>query len=160
MTTIVQTTTRWVQAFIFLFGWNIVLFGHLTPGGGFAGGVIVACAFVLITLAYGGEVVLQRLGKTAAGSLDSFGALLFLLIAWLGVMWGGSFFVNYLHRNFPGHDFRLFSAGIIPLCNVAIAFKVGASLFLVFLILASTRSVVSKQDDSSAAWNGKDPEDA
>ncbi|HID57013.1 TPA: hypothetical protein EYP37_10830, partial [Candidatus Poribacteria bacterium] len=55
MTVIVKTITRIVAGFITIFGAYIVLTGHLTPGGGFPGGVILACAFVLLTLAYGGE---------------------------------------------------------------------------------------------------------
>ena len=38
MTIIVKTITSWVKMLIFLFGIYIILFGHLTPGGGFAGG--------------------------------------------------------------------------------------------------------------------------
>ena len=39
MTVIVKTITRWVKVFIFLFGAYIIVTGHLSPGGGFAGGV-------------------------------------------------------------------------------------------------------------------------
>lgn len=144
MTVIVQTVTRWIKGFIFLFGWYIVLFGHLTPGGGFAGGVIVACTFVLMMLAYGKDVALRRLNTTAVAHLDSAGALMFLVIAWLGMVLGGQFFLNYIHRNYPGHDFHIFSAGIIPLCNLAIGIKVGASLFLVFIVLSVTHVVLEK----------------
>jgi len=35
MTIIVKTIGSWVKVLIFLFGIYIVLFGHLTPGGGF-----------------------------------------------------------------------------------------------------------------------------
>jgi len=55
MTVIVKTVSSWVKVLIFLFGIYIVLFGHLTPGGGFAGGVILACSYVLLLLAYGRE---------------------------------------------------------------------------------------------------------
>ena len=39
MTVIVKTVTRWVKVFIFLYGIYIIITGHLSPGGGFAGGV-------------------------------------------------------------------------------------------------------------------------
>ena len=38
----------------------------------------------------------------------------------------------------------MLSAGMIPLCNIAIAIKVGSSLFMVFIILAVLR-VVEKE---------------
>ena len=139
MTVIVKTVTRWTAALIFLYGAYLVAYGHLGPGGGFAGGVILACAYILITLAYGGERALRVLPRAVASRLDSFGALAFLALALVGMVTGGLFFTNWLQNLSPGDDFRVFNGGIIPLANVAIAIKVCMSLFLVFFILASVR---------------------
>ena len=38
MSMIVRTVTRWLKGPILLFGIYIVLYGHITPGGGFGGG--------------------------------------------------------------------------------------------------------------------------
>jgi len=135
MTLIVKTITDFVAAFIVVFGAYIVLYGHLTPGGGFAGGVIIACAFILVMLAHGKEQAFARLPEKAAHALDSGGALAFLIIGWLGVS-GGFFFLNVFGR---GEMFRLVSSGMIFPLNIAIAFKVGSSLFLVFAALAMFR---------------------
>jgi len=132
---IVRTITDFVVAFIVIFGAYIVLYGHLTPGGGFAGGVIIASAFILLMLAHGKEVAFSRLGVRAAHVLDSAGALAFLIIGWLGLA-GGYFFLNVFGR---GEPFRLLSSGMILPANIAIAFKVGSSLFLVFAALAVFR---------------------
>ena len=51
MTLIVKTVTRWVKVFIFQYGIYVIITGHLAPGGGFAGGVIIACSYILLTLA-------------------------------------------------------------------------------------------------------------
>jgi len=141
MTPIVKTITGWVKGLILLFGIYIVLYGHLTPGGGFAGGVIIALAFVLLTLAYGKQEALDRLRLGVASELDSVGALMFLVVAILGIWsgWGGKFFTNFIAKTSPGKPFHLFSAGVIPICNIAIALKVGSSLFLVFIILTITK---------------------
>lgn len=135
MTLIVKTITDFVAAFIVVFGAYIVLYGHLTPGGGFAGGVIIACAFILVMLAHGKEQAFARLPEKAAHALDSGGALAFLIIGWLGVS-GGFFFLNVFGR---GEMFRLVSSGMIFPLNIAIAFKVGSSIFLVFAALAMFR---------------------
>ena len=55
MTPIVQAVSGWVKGFILVFGIYLVLYGHLTPGGGFGGGVVLAMAFVLLVLAFGKE---------------------------------------------------------------------------------------------------------
>ena len=137
MTVIVKTVSSWVKVLIFLFGINIVLFGHLTPGGGFAGGVILASAYVLLMLAFGREYVEKNLSLPVASKVDCIGAFFFALIAILGFVFGGVFFVNFLFKY--SQPLRLISAGTIPLSNIAIGIKVGASLFLVVLGLSIFR---------------------
>jgi multicomponent Na+:H+ antiporter subunit B len=143
MSPIVKTITGWVKGFILVFGIYIVLYGHLTPGGGFGGGVILAMAFVLLTLAYGKGEAVKRFPIGVAAELDSVGALMFLVIALLGVAagLGGTFFTNYIAKANPGRPFALLSSGTIPLCNIAIALKVMSSLFIVFLLLVLLRVV-------------------
>jgi multisubunit Na+/H+ antiporter MnhB subunit len=137
MTTIVKTVSSWVKVLIFLFGIYIILFGHLTPGGGFAGGVILASSYVLLMLAFGREFAEKNLPIKLTSKLDCLGAFSFAVIAILGFVFGGVFFVNFLFQKYlPGQAFQLISAGTIPLSNIAIGVKVGASLFLVILSLS------------------------
>jgi len=131
MTLIVKVITRLTVGLILLFGIYIVLHGHVSPGGGFAGGVIIALSFVHLVLAYGKEVALKKLPKSAMSFFESTGALLFLGIALLGFS-SGYFFLNFISK---GEPFSLFSAGTIPLSNIAISLKVGAGLFAMFIAL-------------------------
>lgn len=137
MTLIVKTISSWVKVLIFLFGIYIVIFGHLTPGGGFAGGIILASSYILLMLAFGREFAEENLSLPLASKLDCAGAFAFVLIAVLGLVFGGCFFVNFLYQKYlPGEAFQLVSAGTIPLSNIAIGLKVGASLFLIILTLS------------------------
>lgn len=129
MTLIVKTITRLTIGLILLFGIYITLHGHLTPGGGFAGGLIIALSFIHLMLAFGKEVALKKLSQSMTSFFESIGAILFVFIAILGFV-GGYFFINFLGK---GKPFELFSAGIIPLCNIAICLKVGAGLFAVLV---------------------------
>jgi len=131
MSLIVKTITRLTVGLILLYGIYLVLHGHVSPGGGFAGGVIIALSFIHLMLAYGKEAAFKKLSQSAASFFESFGAILFLTIALLGLI-AGYFFSNFLPK---GEPFRLFSAGIIPLCNIAVSFKVGAGLFAIFVAL-------------------------
>jgi len=131
MTLIVKTITRLTVGLILLYGIYIVTHGHLSPGGGFAGGVIIALSFIHLMLAFGKDLALKKLSESLASFFESFGAIMFLTIALLGSI-GGYFFFNFV---FKGKPFNLFSAGIIPLCNIAICLKVGAGLFAVFVAL-------------------------
>ena len=153
MSLIVKTVNRWLKGFLLLFGIYVVLYGHLTPGGGFPGGVIMACAFILITLAEGQRVGMKFLSKPVASELDSVGALIFLGVALVGMSMAGVFFRNFI-RTATGSLFNLISAGIIPICNIGIGLKVGASLFMVFTILAAVR-VVTKKGERKDAERGR-----
>ena len=132
MTVIVKTVTRLTVGLIFLFGIYIVLHGHLTPGGGFAGGVIIALSFINLDLAFGGSVSAKIFSKGSTSIVEALGAVMFLALALIGFQHGG-FFVNFLHPD--GDPGQLVSAGIIPLENIAISLKVGAGLFGIFLAL-------------------------
>ena len=131
MTIIVKTIARLLVGLIVLYGLYIVLNGHLTPGGGFAGGVILSAAFVLLLLAYGSEIASRKMSEPLDHALESLGGIAFLTIVLLGFAGGYAFF-NFLSK---GEPFGLFSGGIIPLCNISIGVKVGAGLFAIFLAL-------------------------
>lgn len=131
MSLIVKTVTRLSVGLILLYGIYILTHGHVSPGGGFAGGVIIALSFVLLMLAYGKEVALSKMPKRAISFFEGFGAMMFLTIAVLGFV-GGSFFLNFLPK---GEPYQLFSAGTILLSNIAISLKVGAGLFGIFIAL-------------------------
>jgi len=135
MSLIVKNTTRLVAGFITLFGVYVVLYGHVTPGGGFAGGVILAGALVLIVLAFGESFSRKVLPHPFVQVSDSLGAMAFLAVAVSGYL-VGTFFTNFLERGQAG---ALFSAGTIPVSNLAIGIKVGAGLFGAFLALAMFR---------------------
>lgn len=132
MSVIVKTVTRLTVWLILLYGIYIILHGHVSPGGGFAGGVIIALSFIHLTLAYGKEMVLKSLSERLVAIWESSGALMFLTIALLGLLTGGFFFRNFLPA---GEPFNLFSAGTIPLSNIAISFKVWTGLFAIFVAL-------------------------
>jgi len=143
MSIIVQRITRITVSLIFLFGVYILLHGHITPGGGFAGGVIIALSFIHLVLAFGKEEAFKRVSESAASVIESLGGLIFLSIAILGFL-GGFFFLNFLPK---GQPFHLFSSGIIILCNIAIFLKVGAGLFGIFIALSILRMPVDKEEE-------------
>lgn len=142
MTLIVKTVTRLTVGLIMLFGIYIVLHGHISPGGGFAGGLIIALSFIHLMLAFGRDVALKRLSEAKAAILESLGALIFLTIAVSGFL-GGYFFINFFVNK--GKPFSLFSAGIIPLCNIAIAIKVGVGIFSIFIVLVILQKAREKE---------------
>ncbi len=106
---------------ILLCGTYIFAHGHLTPGGGFQGGVVIASAFVLSYL--GGRE--RRISKRLFGSVESLAGLVFVTTGLIGLAVGGYFLSRILPN---GRPYSLLSAGIIPIIYIAIGFKVGSEL--------------------------------
>ncbi len=142
MSVIVRTISRVVAPVALAFGAYVIMHGHLTPGGGFQGGAVVASVVALLVVAFGAErwkkwiKVLLPLEDTAA--------LAFVILAFLGV--GATFFRNVLAGSGglfgapvpqPGpNPGALNTAGTLPLMNWAVGFKVLAGLGAVVLLLA------------------------
>ena len=134
MSIIVQKVTQIMCGIIFLYGIYIIMHGHLTPGGGFAGGTIIAGSFILLVIAFGSEFLALKKEETGSSILESSAILVFLAIAAAGLLIGGVgvFFVNFLPKGTVGN---LISAGTIPLFNIAVGIEVAAALLTVFLAL-------------------------
>lgn len=49
---ILRTAVRWISPLLLLFSLFLLLRGHHEPGGGFAGGLVAATAFALLTFGY------------------------------------------------------------------------------------------------------------
>jgi len=118
---ILSTGCRFIFPFVLLFGAYIFIHGHLTPGGGFQGGAIIASAYLLFYLGCRSKRISERGSK----ALESLGGLIFVITGLLGLFIGGYFLMNFLPKGIPNN---LFSAGIIPVIYVAIGFKVGSEL--------------------------------
>jgi len=119
--TILSTGCQFLFPLILLFGTYIFVHGHLTPGGGFQGGAIIASAFALKYLGCRE----RRLKRKTLNIVESLGGLVFIVVGLLGLAFGGFFLLNFLPKGTPNN---LFSAGIIPVIYVAIGFKVGSEL--------------------------------
>jgi multisubunit Na+/H+ antiporter MnhB subunit len=142
MSIIVKKTTQLIAGMIFIYGIYVITHGHLTPGGGFAGGVILAGSMVLVTLAYGEEFF--RLVKEEMGStlVESLAVITVILIAIGGLLFGTkAFFNNFLPKGTVG---ELISAGVLPLYNIFVGMEVAASIFIIFLSLVIFREESQK----------------
>jgi multisubunit Na+/H+ antiporter MnhB subunit len=142
MTVIVKKTTQLIAGIIFLYGIYIIIHGHLTPGGGFAGGVILAGSFILLILAFGSDFLHLMREETGSTIYENLGILVFLFLALTGLVTGvHTFFANWLPHGTPG---QLISAGFLPLYNIFVGIEVAASILTIFLALIIFKEEILK----------------
>ena len=121
---IVRTGAQILVPLIAIFAAYIIMNGHLSAGGGFQGGAVIASSVLLLLLA------------TAHGSISTFSAspsslagVLFVLVGVAGLIFAGGFLDN---RVLPLGEFgAFFSAGAIPLLSVLLGIKVGCELSVI-----------------------------
>ncbi len=118
---IVRVSSQIFYPIIVLLGAYVFVHGHLTPGGGFQGGAIIATGVLLMFMSY-------RTFETNHNILswiESLAGILFVSIGFTGLLLGHTFLENFLPHGVPN---ELVSGGIIPIIYIAVGFKVGAEL--------------------------------
>ncbi|MCF7925449.1 MAG: cation:proton antiporter [Candidatus Izimaplasma sp.] len=113
--------SRALFGIILMTGIFIAVHGHLTPGGGFPGGTMIASSVLLLYLADDQF----RTKVTGFKLLESFAGMTYVIIGLVGLFIGGYFLENFLPTGTLGN---LFSAGIIPIIYVLIGLKVGSEI--------------------------------
>ncbi|MCF7858363.1 MAG: sodium:proton antiporter [Candidatus Cloacimonetes bacterium] len=119
---LLQTSSSFLVALIILFGIYIFVHGHLTPGGGFQGGVIIASAFLLMIL----SDINLKFNHLILHLVESFSGAFYVVVGLIGLLLG----IGFLNINIVplGNFGQLFSAGAIPIVYSLIGLKVGAEL--------------------------------
>ncbi len=145
MSKIVRTIGSIAFPFSMIYGLYVIAHGHLTPGGGFQGGAIVASACAMILVAFGSKWTITKIKEKRLSVFESLGAIGFIALALLGLIFGVAFFNNFL----AGTKFlfgvipptgsglaNIDTGGLLPLMNFAVGLKVIAGLFVIVLVMA------------------------
>ncbi len=130
---LLKTGSLLLTPLILLLGVYVFVNGHLTPGGGFQGGAIMASAILLLLL----TDPLRHFSHRLISVLESVSGLAFITIGILGIIFAGGFLDN---RILPtGTLGQLFSAGVIPIIYSFIGLKVGAEFSSMLVNLSETQ---------------------
>ena len=145
MSKIVKTMSNIAFPFIVIFGFYVIAHGHLTPGGGFQGGAVAASACAMVLVAFGSKWTLDKIKEKRLSVFESIGAIGFIGVALLGLVFGVAFFHNFLVGSevlfgvIPSTGSGLAdinTGGVLPLMNFAVGLKVIAGLFVIVLVMA------------------------
>jgi energy-converting hydrogenase B subunit I len=146
MSKLVRTGSDLLFPFVLIFGFYIIMHGHLTPGGGFQGGAVVATGAALVIIAWSYEESAAAIRKVSMKVQESLGLLIFIGTALLAIGLTMTFFYNYLANsgsifglpvNFGPNPGNLDTAGVIPIMNIAVGIEVWGGLTIIILYLLS-----------------------
>lgn len=129
---ILKEVSKIIIPFIQIFGFYIIFHGHLSPGGGFAGGTILGASLIIYRIVYGKEQARSKLNdKRLMGSIS--GALIFY-----GVLKGYSFITGGGHLHLPqmplGQPGRIVSGGYLLPLNIAVGIIVAVTIYVFFTL--------------------------
>jgi len=122
---IVQSGAALLFPLIAIFGAYIIMNGHLSAGGGFQGGAVLASGVMLLLLARPS----YPLNVGILGTTESLAGVLLVVAGIAGLIFSGGFLDS---RVLPLGEFgSFFSAGAIPVLSVLLGIKVGCELSVI-----------------------------
>ncbi len=121
-----QTASKLLFPIIMLFGVYVMVYGHLSPGGGFQGGVIIASAVLLLLISYKGFEV----PHAVIVALETFSGVSYVLIGLIGLLVLDTFLGNFLPHDISDMG-MLISGGIIPIIYIIVGIKVGSEMSMI-----------------------------
>jgi multicomponent Na+:H+ antiporter subunit B len=131
-TDILDTVGRKLGPYVLLFGCYMISYGHVSPGGGFQGGVVLASGGMLILLGCREDRIEGVFPFPVLGLAEAFGFLIFLGIGISGILFAGFFLASPF-------DSAAESKSVIPwfiyMLNMVIGMKVGAGVGLICIAL-------------------------
>lgn len=146
MSKIVRVSADLLYPAILIFGLYVILHGHLTPGGGFQGGAVVATAAALVIVAFSYEEVVAMIRKSVLTLQESGGLVMFAGVALIALGLGTTFFYNFLANSgllfgmpvpFGPNPGELDTGGVLPLMNIAVGIEVWGGLAVIILYMLS-----------------------
>ena len=123
----------------------IILHGHLSPGGGFQGGVLFVAAILLIYFGHGYEATTRAVSFDLMHEGEGFASVFYVALAMMGVFVGAQFCQNVLYRQGAIGD--LYSAGTIFWMNVTVGVKVMTGIASITLLMLSLVPRIKGGDD-------------
>jgi multicomponent Na+:H+ antiporter subunit B len=127
---VTKVVFRYVLLFILMYGFYIVMHGHLSPGGGFAGGMVIGLGVLLYFLIYG----LQWRDRLRYLPLDV--AIVFIGLG--SIIEGVKFILPHKHGP-VGAAGELFSVGIISVVNLGIGLLVASTILSIFYLMVEDK---------------------
>lgn len=134
---IMKTVSKLLAPPIQLFGLYVIMHGHISPGGGFQGGVMIASSFILLTLAFGYQSGTKRVKLKFRRIMEPMGALIFALIGLLCIFLSANFLHYPVFSILPNSEMV---ATAISVIEIGIGVTVTAVIFSMFMSMGGRKN--------------------
>jgi len=88
---IVQTVLAAFLPFLVLFAFYLILYSHVSPGGGFQGGMLLGGSMIIFVVIFGLTTAMKRMPSQLRVFLEGAAILAFALVGLVGVIFGANF---------------------------------------------------------------------
>ena len=129
-----------ILPFICIYGFYVILHGHVSPGGSFAGGIIVGLSFIAFSTIYGVEKGRDKLPEKVLIWTESYGTLWYGMMGMVGIIKGAPFLANKLAGIDLGEPGALSSGGLISLIGLGVGIRVASTIVTLFFTMMEEES--------------------
>ena len=112
---------------------DIILHGHLSPGGGFQGGVLIVGVFLMIYFANGYQATAKAISFNLLHDAEGVASVVYVALAMMGIAVGAQFCENILYTH--GNIGDLYSSGTIFWMNLTVGIKVITGIGSITLLM-------------------------
>jgi multicomponent Na+:H+ antiporter subunit B len=126
--------------FIQMYGLYVIFHGHVSPGGSFAGGIVVGLAFIAFATIYGLERGRAKMPERITTLTESYGTLWYGIMGMVGIIKGAPFLANKLAGIDLGTLGTLSSGGLISLIGLGVGIRVASTMVTLFFTMMEEES--------------------
>ena len=125
---IIEEVSKITIPIIQIIGIYIILFGHISPGGGFSGGAIIGISLILKRIILGKNTMSYR----GLMNVQIVGLMLYILLKGLNILDSN---IHFGIKNFGvGTPGKILSGGLILPLNIIVGIVVFISMYFIFCL--------------------------
>ena len=132
---VVQHSLDLVLPLTMMYMFYIILHGHLSPGGGFQGGVLVVGVILMLYFSNGYRTTASALSFDLLHEAEGVASVAYVALALMGIAAGAQFCENILYQS--GNIGDLYSSGTIFWMNITVGIKVITGIGSITLLMLS-----------------------
>ncbi len=124
-----------VLPFVSMYGFYVILHGHISPGGAFAGGIILGLSLIAYSTIFGLEEGMKKMPEKVLVITESYGTLWYVIMGLIGIFKGVPFLANKLAGIDLGVPGSLSSSGLVSWIGIGVGIRVASTIVTLFFTL-------------------------